>query len=994
VNVIRGVTAAVGTQEFIMATATPKPRLSRAETETRVASPLHHLRGVIRMYVSAEGVAAAVLFLAVCFWLGLAFDYGIFKITGLDWIQILHWGFRGVVLLLAVVALIGLVAYMVVSRLFYEFRASALALVLERRFPKLLGDRLITAVELADSKKAATYGYSQAMIDHTIQEAAELVAKAPVKDVFNWGRLVRYGVATVLVTVGAYFLLGAVYCGAQAAFSSQPDNFGTFASRFNQVSGIWFERNVLLRDVPWPRRAMLVFNDFPEDERRIGRDAPPVALTVQAFKWVIADPSKPEGWRPLVWSDVAGLTGATPTLAEAGIPDRLVDARFDGATVDDVEVFLAAEEAPTSSGAAQARETLAKLDALADSVTMQRKLRKLEVPDEVRLNYKGGRGSAINSMQAMEPIANHRFMATLPELKEDIRFWATGVDYSTPKKSIRVVPPPELTQLTRDEWHAAYLYYRLLGRTASTEALKGKRQEIRNQPVSLSGDSCRLDVPLGTDLELTGHLSVFEDQKNLDDKVALAAMKQVRIKPIAGVKEGHPIEIIDARTFKVRFPSVTTTLDFAFEFTDANNVTGFRHVVIKPVEDAAPEVDVQVEVVRKTANGYLVTPIARVPFSGKVKDDRGIAHAQYGYSLARLDVQPSAPQLAMFMSRVVGWGAGGLSPAVTGLAREQLTGRSEEQDSPPAPAPLKTFDAAIGDKDRFAIAVAALDKFLTEVPPDRQTRDQRFLKEFTLHPEEEYFELEKLALKSLNESDLQPRYRVRIWVEAQDTNVETGPGKGQSKEKFTLLVVSENELLSEIGKEEEGLGVKLEDAVNRLKDARLKLDKVQNDLPSLNVEELKPVSRWTVDTGEVGETLTKAGDTTREILSDYRRILAELKTNQVQKGMINRVNDRIVEPLMAAVDRDFPRAEESNRVFLKNLKAGQKDIAGAQKSMADLQAVLDRLTGVLESMEQLKGLNDLIKALVEIEKAEALAAEAIRRQYEKKVKEALDDLTK
>jgi hypothetical protein len=976
-----------------MATATPKPRLSRAETETRVASPLQQLRGIIRMYVTLEGAAAAALYLAICFWLGLAFDYGIFKLTGLDWIQILHWGFRGVVLLLAVIGLIGLVAYKVVSRLMYEFRSSALALLLERRFPKLLGDRLITAVELADTKKAATYGYSPAMIEHTIQEAAELVSKAPVKDVFNWGRLVRYGMATLGITVGAYLFVAVLYCGAQAAFGGA-DNFGSFAARFNQVTGIWFERNILLRDVPWPRRAMIAFVDFDQDDKRIGQDAPAQTLTVQAFKWVVADSSKPEGWRPMLWADVAGFTGSAPSLAQASVPDRYIDARFGDATVDDVEGFFATEDAPTAGGAGEAREALAKLDAVASTISMQRKIRKLEVPEEVRLYYKGtDRNTSLNSMQAMEGNqSGRRYTATLPELKEQIRFWAKGIDYTTSTKTITVVPPPELVQLTRDEWHAAYLYYRLLGRSASTEALKGKRQEIRNQPVSLSGDTCRLDVPHGTDLELTGHLNVFEDQKNLEAKKPLAEMKTIRIKPIAGVKEGHPVQIVDARTFKVRFPSVTGTIDFAFEFTDVNNVTGYRHVIIKPVDDAPPEVDVQVEVVRKTANGHMVTPLAKVPFSGKLKDDRGIAHAQYFYTIAKLDVQPSREQQALFMSRVVAWTAAGLTPAISGLAREPITSKSEEQDSPPMPEPLKTFDAAIGDKDRFAVAVAALDKLLSQAPPDRHEREQRFLREFTLHPEEEFFEIEKLKLKPAEENTIQPKYRVRIWVEAQDTNVETGPGKGQSKEKFTLLIVSENELLAEIAKEEEGYSAKLEDTLNRLKDARLKLERVATDLPGLANEELKPVSRWTVDTGEVGETLVKTGDSAREILNDYRRILAELKANQVQKAMINRVSDRIVDPLVTASDRDFPRAEESTRAFLKNLKAGQKDMEGVQKAMRDLQTVIDRLNGVFDAMEQINTLNKLIITLVEIEKSEAAAAEAIRKEYDKKVKDILEGI--
>src|SRR5262245_57862350 len=54
----------------------------------------------------------------------------------------------------------GLSIFMVAKRLLYDFSDPALALVLERRFPDLLGDRLITAVELADVCSAAKLGYS------------------------------------------------------------------------------------------------------------------------------------------------------------------------------------------------------------------------------------------------------------------------------------------------------------------------------------------------------------------------------------------------------------------------------------------------------------------------------------------------------------------------------------------------------------------------------------------------------------------------------------------------------------------------------------------------------------------------------------------------------------------------------------------------------------------------------------------------------------------
>jgi hypothetical protein len=218
----------------------------REDTRDRVVHPLERLRGYIRLYVIVEGIAVLFLSLALVFWLGLLFDYGIFKAFGLDWVQELGYVGRTLLLgllftaTLAVIQLfrlgglgtgvtsdpgplkaarvlarslsilavgiqlrlarapwyllllvvpffilylagwifIGLLVHkglhlefliglmvlgwmivpavgLIVSQLFMRLRERSLALVLERRFPKLLGDRLITAVELSRPKARA-----------------------------------------------------------------------------------------------------------------------------------------------------------------------------------------------------------------------------------------------------------------------------------------------------------------------------------------------------------------------------------------------------------------------------------------------------------------------------------------------------------------------------------------------------------------------------------------------------------------------------------------------------------------------------------------------------------------------------------------------------------------------------------------------------------------------------------------------------------------------
>src|SRR5262249_46831394 len=166
-----------------MATATP-PRTRNLEQEpTRIRSPLDRLRKYIASSVSAEGAAVFGLFVALWFWIGLLVDYGFFKALTIDWVQELPWWLRCAVLVVLTSLLLALVATKVLTGLLKRFSDAAVALVLERRFPRQLGDRLITAVELSDPEEAARLGYSADLVRQTIHEAAERVDRVPVKEV-------------------------------------------------------------------------------------------------------------------------------------------------------------------------------------------------------------------------------------------------------------------------------------------------------------------------------------------------------------------------------------------------------------------------------------------------------------------------------------------------------------------------------------------------------------------------------------------------------------------------------------------------------------------------------------------------------------------------------------------------------------------------------------------------------------------------------------------
>ena len=86
---------------------------------------------------------------------------------------------------------------------------------------------------------------------------------------------------------------------------------------------------------------------------------------------------------------------------------------------------------------------------------MTRTLRKLIVPEDVQVIYKG---TNIGAKQTLQQQDNNQYTCTLPELKEMIRFTVRGEDYYTPYKRIEVVPPPEIEtdQLMVHEEQPAY----------------------------------------------------------------------------------------------------------------------------------------------------------------------------------------------------------------------------------------------------------------------------------------------------------------------------------------------------------------------------------------------------------------------------------------------------------------------------------------------------------------------------------------------------------
>jgi hypothetical protein len=1025
-----------------MSTILTTPLRSRnlAEAHQRVRSPLERLRRFIRLYVSLEGAAVVGLFLTLWFWIGLVLDYGVFRAFHFDWVQALSWGVRCGVLVVLLSALAASVALKVVTRLFREFRESALALVLERRFPNILGDRLITAVELADPRKAAEAGYSPAMLQETIHEAAQRVDQLKIKEVFDWDRLVRRGILIGILLLGGYLVAGTSFSTVNAI---QGHGFTAAGfTQFHDVAGIWFERNILLHNVIWPRQAHLQYLDAPpKGGYHIGRGERGPTIRVRALKYVIAGaPTKQaveayrawlstqhiegdeqnqlveqfhkkpeEGWRALSWFDL------TPELLGAEVPnvplptDWKVRDLSAGLSLDEIELNLDKSEthktlaAETKDGM---RGVLDRLEGRATDPALSRTLRKLAIPDEALLIYSGAN---TNSQTTMQRLADNEYTGQFGDLKETVTYYVKGLDYYTASHQVVVVDPPMLEVLLREEERPAYLYYRLR-RDDNPAELSGKKQLFQESKVSLQGgEVSRIDVPAGTNITLTATAS-----KDLASVSLMPHKLQKAGIPIIGTEP----KLLDSRTFRSRFENVRFEQNFLFHFTDTDGVSSRRQIVIVPTEDAPPKIRefLPDKIARRVQGGFMVTVTARLPFLAEVDDDRGLNEVRYAYTISHVDTgrlnrRSAWPLLGGLSLTPAGQG---MMPGLVDLAftlQEADAKELKTEDAPVQRYALPSFKKALDQRPEDAILHP--DTVKAELAQAKRLPFRELLHHFSIKADDwTQAELDPLGsdlplwktnpnLKMTDPSRPQPRYQMQLWLEAIDNDVDsdkTKDGKPQphlrvSEEKFTIFLVSENELLTEIAKEEEALFLKLDERYQAMLDTQNKLAQVNLDLSSsaLKVDELGAMS---ARTDQIGEVLEKSQAAAREVYTDYARILHEMKANQISERFLEHVEKRIVDPLKK-IDRAFEETRDSVAGFRKTLD--NKDIAGsktagkvAKEQMLALTAALKK---ILESMEKLSDINSIITIIRVIEQRESKQYETVKKIYDDQLQDLFNKAT-
>ena len=934
-------------------------------------APLYHpldlLRGTIRRFVVVDALLTVGVLLIAAFWLGMAADYGLFQLTGFDWVQDAPWGLRLAVLITGIVLVVGVLVARMLLRLNREFSYPSLALVLEKRYPAVLGDRLITAVELADVKRMGEYGYSEEMIRRTIDEARERVDQVPVNDVFNWRRLWSRGILLGVLVVGLLLLVFTGYSATTRTIAPV-----TFAWKFGDVAMIWGERNLLLWNTPWPRSAHLELVDFPGDELRIGKDAAAPTVRVRAVEWVVADRATHDGWRPLKVGDLATLG------VEAGsLPgDRLVD-----------DVYPTTEAAPWSQALADA----------VDRPSMSRTVRKLEVPPDVTLSYRGEKtGGTVSLTRDQSGV----YSGDVTGLKESVRFNVRGGDYSTTTRKITLLPPPALTEFRRTEYQPAYLYHPapLVGPDASRlrpdwDALADLRQVFPDKPLSLTGDKSVFSVVSGTGVEINGRADKPLKAVTMTYKVGKGTAKvdpdpaDTVVADVPPQPKRVPVPV-NGDAFTLRFlgdERISRTVEFDLTLVDNDDVTSTRSVLIQTVDDQPPQVEVAVDVLRRKGNAYLCTPMALVPFvrESVIRDDRGLSSVAFEYT-----VIPVEADVVVQLQTKSAAGVWAFSPIFPNLG-EVIT---------PVISATSVGRLSSGGKKQFGST--PVDRFVTEyerLPKSTlDTLEQRLagkidpdfpdvvrqIKLDDLYTDA--FDLERALpdLRAGQTDEIQPRYRIELNVVAADTNVVSGPKTGRNVEAIRLLIVSEQDLLAEITTDEETQIARMDTLITQLEAARTKLTQVAERMVSPTPPADIIVSS-AVRALDAAQDLGKSRDQTSSVLTEYLRLRREAEFNRCNQSVVSKWDDYIIVPLESVLETEFPAAEQSLGAVQSELAAGLRpDETLVENAKTDLDELLAKLKKIRQESGDVVNINKLREDLRKIIEDQLAVAAALKRSQQ------------
>lgn len=221
--------------------------------------------------------------------------------------------------------------------------------------------------------------------------------------------------------------------------------------------------------------------------------------------------------------------------------------------------------------------------------------------------------------------------------------------------------------------------------------------------------------------------------------------------------------------------------------------------------------------------------------------------------------------------------------------------------------------------------------------------------------------------------DLSLGQKLTLTVVAEDGDNLNGPHVTRSQ-KFAFKIVSNEELLSLLYQRELNLRRRFEQIITEVQQTRADLilhrSKAEDATKLSETENAKAAETWTLVTASVIRSLHAIRKNATETLSveeSFRDIREELINNAVHTPqMLERIDQKIVNPLHALNEHDYPAVDETLGALKLILDNARDPLPGLDDAIAQIGQMLEQMDTILKEMQRLETFQEAIELLKSI----------------------------
>lgn len=908
---------------------------------------LGRLRGRIRKYVFFEGLAWVLVVLAAVFWITLGLNYGYFKLSNLE---LPRW-FRIVLIAAAVLTVIGVVAVLLFQRLLKSIRTKALALVLERRFPNL-DDRLVTAVELEQSRTGAETPLTEAMLVRTVDNVAHDARELKVSEVFHKSPL-RKALALAVVLVGSVVAFGVLNSTA----------LGYWVKAFVGLEEIYWDRDTLLaaRVISDPGERV---KEFQEEPRRYVYRHP----RGSDFTLSVLVPEEHQGKQLIVPDEVQfeyeldeGRGGATISMTKTDDREfrQTVGNLLDGMTfwvrggdyVNRNEYRVEIVDPPVVDQVILETRYPAYTGLPAENKVVDGS--QVSVPMETNFIMAGRANKSLTRLRLETDMVHLSVLRRVIDREGNVVQEPSAKLEILSRDAIPYVELPLIegfAEQVMPDLNMADLDVRAEMK-AALDKFDKRKKELAEKELGEWTDEDRQDD--GEIKRQEAELAEFDKKLKMfrlpmvPASDAAALLNPPLISPAAALtnvggwdnllQAAGTSRWLSAPISEIPLPASTLMRIYLHDTDDIRSADPSR-LTINGIEDKPPLVEANFHGI-----GEFITPKASIPVGGKILEDYGIVEARFEYK-------------------------------VLSSKGEVLTGpewRKAEFDKPPASGQKSFVFEAVVDTDEEGNDI--IEPYLR-------------------------FDVSKIVLQdSTGVRGVKPGEQLLLTVYTRDGDNINGPHEVRQRPKpeYLFKVVSRDELLAILYQKNLSLLARFEQIIKEIEIVEKDLFKSGEEADQMKTlkdngeqeEEGYGVLRSSVSSisKRSVQQINKNHAESREVYYSFEAILQEMANNAIESGaMVKKLQELIIRPLRRINDEDFPNVDRALVKFKDVHENGDDPHEAIEDSIAEVQSMLAAMRLVLNEIRELASYQELANNLKKmIEATEAAKRKAAKEQTDR-----------